>query len=292
VTIEGLLQDPTDYSISGTTLTITAPDSGQSIAVRAISSVATNKSFSGARVYNSASFATTAAANTLISWDTEAFDDGGWWSPTTADSFIIPAGVSRVNATLSLYRSASVAGQFIATISHYNSSNVLLGILTRAETDTGGGDSIMCSTGPIAVSEGDRLKGGYYVDNAGNMDGSAYGCSFSINALVSIPASVPTLAITTTTYDLLDSDKNKYLRFTNSGAKTINVRPQATHATTLDAEWNFRNVGAANLTVAPGAGVTVNVPYGGTLVIPQGGTATLKYVATNEFDLLGQTVSS
>lgn len=90
----------------------------------------------------------------------------------------------------------------------------------------------------------------------------------------------------------LDADQaGKYLRFTNAAAKTLTVLPNATEALPTDSEYHIRNVGAGDLTLVEDTGVTINPPNGGTLVIPQGGTATLKRVATDEFDLLGQTVA-
>lgn len=90
-------------------------------------------------------------------------------------------------------------------------------------------------------------------------------------------------------YTLLAADKSKYRRMTNAAAKTITVQDDATEPQTLGDEWHFRNVGAADLTFAPDAGVTINAPAGGSLVVPQGGTVTLKNVDVDEFDLLGVT---
>lgn len=101
-----------------------------------------------------------------------------------------------------------------------------------------------------------------------------------------------TTSITTTTADLLTSNAGKYHRFTNTSAKTLTVRPNATHAIAQDAEFHLRNVGAADLTIVAGSGVTVNPPNGGTLVVPEGGTVTIKRVAEDVFDLLGQTVAA
>lgn len=98
-----------------------------------------------------------------------------------------------------------------------------------------------------------------------------------------------TITTAGTAYNLDNADRGKYNRFTNASAKTITVRTNATHALTADAEWHFRNVGAADLTVSPAGGVTISSPAGGSLVIPAGGTATLKRVATDTFDLFGVT---
>ena len=84
----------------------------------------------------------------------------------------------------------------------------------------------------------------------------------------------------------------KYIRFTNAAAKTLTVQDEATEALPANGEWHIRNVGAADLTLVEDTSVTINPPNGGTLVVPQGGTVTLKRVAEDEFDLLGQTVAA
>lgn len=95
-----------------------------------------------------------------------------------------------------------------------------------------------------------------------------------------------------TDVNLLAADVGKYIRFTASGAKTLTVQPDATEALPTDGEWHLRNTGAADLTLVEDTGVTINPPNGGTLAVPQGGTVTLKRVAVDEFDLLGQTVAA
>lgn len=93
-------------------------------------------------------------------------------------------------------------------------------------------------------------------------------------------------------YTVLSADVGKYIRLTGAGAKNVAIDLEATTALPVDGEWNFRNVGAGDATFVPAGGVTVNVPNGGTLVVPQGGTVTLKRVAADSFDLLGQTVAA
>ncbi len=93
-------------------------------------------------------------------------------------------------------------------------------------------------------------------------------------------------------YDLHGSDVNKYLRFTNISAKTINVRPNTTEAMPQGATWTFRNANSSNVTLAEGAGVTINPPAGGTLVFEPGAVVSLIRVAVDEYDLLGQTVAA
>lgn len=104
------------------------------------------------------------------------------------------------------------------------------------------------------------------------------------------PATVVTISATDT--DLLADHAGQYLRFTSVSAKTLTVQDNATEALPADCEFHIRNVGANDLTLIEDTAVTINPPNGGTLVIPTGGTATLKRVAEDEFDLMGQVVAA
>lgn len=95
-----------------------------------------------------------------------------------------------------------------------------------------------------------------------------------------------------TAADLDPADAGKYQRWTNASAKTLTVRDEADVALPDDGEWHIRNAGTADLTLVEDTAVTINPPNGGTLIVPQGGTVTLKRVAEDEFDLLGQTVAA
>jgi len=97
---------------------------------------------------------------------------------------------------------------------------------------------------------------------------------------------------TTTAADLDPANAGKYQRWTNAGAKTLTIQPEATTAQPEFGEWHIRNQGAADLTIAPGSGVVINAPNSGTLVVPIGGTVTIKRAAEDQFDLMGQTVAA
>lgn len=93
-------------------------------------------------------------------------------------------------------------------------------------------------------------------------------------------------------YTVDPDDVGHYIRLTNIATKDVTVDPEATTALPDDGEWHFRNVGAGDATFVEGSGVTITPPNGGTLAVPQNGTVTLKRVAADEFDLLGQTVAA
>ncbi|HSX49947.1 MAG TPA: hypothetical protein VLF09_03255 [Cellvibrio sp.] len=124
------------------------------------------------------------------------------------------------------------------------------------------------------------------------MDGTANGLIVIAGDSGAGGGSVPSPVgeITGTTYDVLDADVLKYLYFTSASAKTVNVRPDSTHALPTDYELNIRNSAASNLTIVAGSGVTIVPPAGGTLVVPPHGTVTLKRVALNVFHLMGVVV--
>lgn len=101
-----------------------------------------------------------------------------------------------------------------------------------------------------------------------------------------------TITETGTSANLLNANRGKYQRWTATGAKTLTVQPDATEAITQDAEFTVANRAASdNLTISAGSGVTINAPSGGGLVLEPGMVATLKRVATDEFDLIGQTAT-
>lgn len=102
----------------------------------------------------------------------------------------------------------------------------------------------------------------------------------------------PVRTETGTTYNVSNLDGGMYLRFTSTSAKTVTIRPYATHAIPTDFEQHIRNHGTSDLTIVAGSGVTINAPADGTLVVPQYGTVTIKCVGLNTYDLFGATVAA
>ena len=151
------------------------------------------------------------------------------------------------------------------------------GILTDAPSDT---DAYGRRDGAwVKVAEEAAIDGKSYVRKY---------CA-SCNGALSVPYSFrPVATVSAASYDVLATDDGKYLRFTNTGAKTVNVRLDATEALPADGEWHIRNAAVSSITFAPVGGVTINIPAGGTLIVPPAGTVTLKRVAADVFDLFGQ----
>lgn len=103
------------------------------------------------------------------------------------------------------------------------------------------------------------------------------------------PAALVTDATTARMLGLADA--GKYLRFTVAAAVAVTIPPQASVAWSADIEIHLRRAGAGALTLTPGAGVTLNAPSGGTLVMNDRMSVTLKRVAADIWDVIGQTVA-
>lgn len=101
----------------------------------------------------------------------------------------------------------------------------------------------------------------------------------------------PLAANATTSYDIVDADTGKYIRFTATSGKSVTISTDATTGKTNGYVWNFRNAAVGNLTITPAGGVTVNAPAGGSLLIAPNATASLVKVAADTYDLIGQTIA-
>ena len=114
-------------------------------------------------------------------------------------------------------------------------------------------------------------------------------------SVVQLPASdtlapAPVVTESTTARTLGLADAGVYLRCTNAGATAVTVPPQASIAWPANTEVHIRRAGAGDLTLTPGSGVTLHAPAGGTLVLADRMSVTLKRVAANVWDVIGQTV--
>ncbi len=97
-------------------------------------------------------------------------------------------------------------------------------------------------------------------------------------------AQIASIADTTYTFD--GDDDGAYLRFTSSSAVTASVPPHSTTPYPVGAPITVRQAGTGQVTIAAGAGVTINTAE--TLALrAQHSTATLLKVATDEWDLIG-----
>jgi len=100
-------------------------------------------------------------------------------------------------------------------------------------------------------------------------------------------SSIVTLATSRT---LALTDAWNYVRPGTTSAITQTVPSNASVAFDIGTEITVRALG--NVTLASASGVTLNAPSGGTLSMTARMTVTLKKVATNEWDVIGQTVAA
>ena len=95
----------------------------------------------------------------------------------------------------------------------------------------------------------------------------------------------------TTTRTLALTDAGAYIRCTSGSATTVTVPPNSSVAFPTGTEVNVRAAGAGQVTIAQGAGVTINSAE--TLKLrKQGSTGTIKKVATDTWDLMGDLEAS
>lgn len=102
----------------------------------------------------------------------------------------------------------------------------------------------------------------------------------------------PVITESTTGRTLALTDGAAYIRHTNASASTVTIPPQSSVAWLAYTEIHIRRAAAGNLTLTPGSGVTLNAPSGGTLVMTNAMSVTLKRVAADAWDVIGQTVAS
>lgn len=95
---------------------------------------------------------------------------------------------------------------------------------------------------------------------------------------------------TATSRTLALTDAWNYVRPGTTGAVTLTVPTNASVAFDVGTEITVRALG--NITLAAASGVTLNAPSGGTLSMTARMTVTIKKVATNEWDVIGQTVAA
>ena len=89
-----------------------------------------------------------------------------------------------------------------------------------------------------------------------------------------------------TTYTLALTDANDYVRMSNAAQQTVTVPPNSSVAFTIGDKIDIGRAGAGFVTVAEGAGVTINST---NLTITKKGRVTLVKVASDTWDLVGNT---
>ena len=101
-----------------------------------------------------------------------------------------------------------------------------------------------------------------------------------------VVGAIPPNAQTGTTYTLALSDANTLVTLSNAAAITMTVPPNSSVAFPIGARIDLAQIGAGQVTVAQGAGVTVNATPGLKFRAQYAG-ATLFKTATNTWLLFG-----
>ena len=83
------------------------------------------------------------------------------------------------------------------------------------------------------------------------------------------------------------ADAGYYLRCTSASATVITIPPNSTQPFAIKDVMAIEQGGAGAVTIAPGAGVTLNTPRGSLTIALQYGVIQIKKVGTNEWTLLG-----
>ncbi|MCK9532233.1 MAG: hypothetical protein M0R77_16985, partial [Gammaproteobacteria bacterium] len=115
---------------------------------------------------------------------------------------------------------------------------------------------------------------------------AGYGITDAISTAQFTPYVTPITTVTATTYDLVISDV--YIRASNASPQTVTIPPNATVAFPVGYQISVIQVGAGQVSISPGSGVTVNYPES-LAIRKQFGAVTLTKVGTNEWDLIGDT---
>lgn len=154
-------------------------------------------------------------------------------------------------------------------------------------------DSLLVAVGKLQKQINDLFSGKQDTLVSGTTLKTVNGSSLLGSGNIAVAAApAPVITDNTTARTAGLAEAGGYIRWTNTAAKAYTVPPQATVAWAVDTELHGRNCAAGNLTLAPGAGVTLNAPYLGTLVVPPGGAYTLKRGDADVWDVIGQTVAA
>jgi len=94
-------------------------------------------------------------------------------------------------------------------------------------------------------------------------------------------------AITTTTYTTVLGDDGKLVTLDNASAITVTIPPNGTVAYGIGTQINFMQLGAGQVTIAAGAGVTLRSPGSRLKTSAQYAVATCCKIATDTWVVVG-----
>lgn len=226
--------------------------------------------------------ATTSVAGVMTAADKTKLDGIASGATANANTDSLAEGATNKYFTEGRVRSAVLAGLSLLTggvISAADSVLSALGKLQKqisdAVTAIGGKQDTLVSGTNLKTVNGNSLLG------AGDLTISGSGALFA-----------PVITESTTARTLALTDAGVYLRHTNASASTLTVPPQSSVSWAEGTEVHVRRASSGTLTLTPGSGVTLNAPSGGTLVMGNNMSVTLKRVAADVWDVIGQTVAA
>lgn len=111
----------------------------------------------------------------------------------------------------------------------------------------------------------------------------------TIDNTIKATAGAPIVTNSNTSITLALTDAGSYLRLPSDGssAVTVTVPPNSSVAFSVGAEITIIQTSVAQVTFAAGSGVTINSKNSNLNLAGQYAAATLKKVATDEWDLIG-----
>jgi hypothetical protein len=126
------------------------------------------------------------------------------------------------------------------------------------------------------------------MDTSGNVGiGTSPTTTLDVAGTARATQGMPIASQSANTKTLALTDNGSYVRCSNSTTMTVTIPANATVAFPTGAEMVFFQVGAGNVQFAKAAGVTVNSKDGALFLTGQYSAATLKKIATNTWDLIG-----
>jgi hypothetical protein len=218
--------------------------------------------------------------------------------PTAANVGADAAGSAAAAQAAAVVRGNHTGTQLAATISDFAASvrsAVMTGLSLVTGTAVAATDTVLEAFGKLQKQITDlttTVSGKQATLVSGTNIKTINGLALpGVGDLAVVAAPSPTITEATTARTLGLVGANAYIRFTNATASTCTVAPQSSVVWLADTEIHIRRAAVGNLTLTPGAGVTLNAPSGGTLVMTDRMSVTLKRVALNEWDVIGQTVA-
>lgn len=114
--------------------------------------------------------AISAASNSIVTWDTEVADVGGWFDLGTPNRFTVPLGVNRIRVTAGL-KGSNVANQFVTAI--WKNGSVSYAGTTTRDQESDGVEYANVFTAIIPCSPGDYFQVIAYSNTARDVVGDA-----------------------------------------------------------------------------------------------------------------------